>query len=189
MSDSALLHALLTRRSVKPKHLTTPAPTADVLATAARATLRAPDHDGLTPYRFVAVREEDREKLADLFEAAARAKTDDEEKIAKTRSKAMKGPAIVAFVISPKTESPVSETEQLLTAGAALEQFLLALKAQGFGGIVLSGSALVDAGVQAAFVKAPGEKLVAWITCGTPDADAESPSEETRDGPLTQWLS
>lgn len=189
MSDSTLLHALLTRRSVKPKHLTAPAPTADVLATAARAALRAPDHDGLTPYRFVAIREEDREKLADLFEAAARAKTDDEEKIAKTRSKAKKGPAIVAFVFSPKTESPVSETEQLLTAGAALEQFLLALKAQGFGGIVLSGSALEDAGVQAAFVKAPGEKLVAWSTCGTPDADAADPAEETREGPLTQWLS
>ncbi len=187
MSDSVLLQALLTRRSVKPKHLKAPAPTVDALAAAARAALRAPDHDGLAPYRFVAIREEDREKLADRFEAAARAKTADEEKIAKTRSKAKKGPAIVAFVFSPKTESPVSETEQLITAGAALDQFLLALKAQGFGGIVLSGSALEDAGVQAAFVKAPGEKLVAWITCGTPDEEASAPAEETREGPLSVW--
>lgn len=90
MSDNVLMDALLSRRSLKPKYLTTPTPTLEVLTHAARAALRAPDHDSLTPYRFVVIREEDREKLADLFEAAARQKTTDEEKLAKARSKAKK---------------------------------------------------------------------------------------------------
>lgn len=154
MSDNVLMDTLLSRRSLKPKYLTTPTPTLEVLAHAARAALRAPDHDSLTPYRFVAIREEDREKLADLFEAAARQKTTDEEKLAKARSKAKKGPQLVAFIFSPKKEQDdVSETEQLITAGAALEQFLLALKAQGFAAIVLSGSALNAPEVQAAFIQ------------------------------------
>lgn len=188
MSDNVLMDALLSRRSLKPKYLTTPTPTLEVLTHAARAALRAPDHDSLTPYRFVVIREEDREKLADLFEAAARQKTTDEEKLAKARSKAKKGPQLVAFIFSPKKEQDeVSETEQLITAGAALEQFLLALKAQGFASIVLSGSALKAPEVQAAFIQSPSEQVLAWITCGTAKEDAPQAKKETRDGPLSVW--
>lgn len=188
MSDNVLMDTLLSRRSLKPKYLTTPTPTLEVLAHAARAALRAPDHDSLTPYRFVAIREEDRERLADLFEAAARQKTTDEEKLAKARSKAKKGPQLVAFIFSPKKEQDdVSETEQLITAGAALEQFLLALKAQGFAAIVLSGSALNAPEVQAAFIQSPSERVLAWITCGTAKKDAPQAEKETRDGPLSVW--
>ena len=41
---NALLNALLTRRSLKPKYLTLPFPTKDQIETAARAALRAPVH-------------------------------------------------------------------------------------------------------------------------------------------------
>ena len=40
MSDNVLMDTLLSRRSLKPKYLTTPAPTLEVLAHAARAALR-----------------------------------------------------------------------------------------------------------------------------------------------------
>ena len=81
----------------------------------------------------------------------------------------------------------MSETEQLITAGAALEQFLLALKAQGFASIVLSGSALKAPEVQAAFIQSPSEQVLAWITCGTAKEDAPQAEKETRGGPLSVW--
>ena len=185
--NSDLFRAVASRRSAKPKYLTTPAPSPEDLASAARAALRAPDHDALTPYRFVFIPEAKRPRLGDLFAAAAGRHTVNEEKIAKARSKALKGPAIVALVFSPRTTVDVSLTEQLLTTGAALDQFLLALKALGYGGIVLSGSMLEDPDVQAAFTQTANEKVLAWITCGTLKPEAPQAEEETRKGPLSVW--
>ena len=89
--------------------------------------------------------------------------------------------------LGKKEQDDVSETEQLITAGAALEQFLLALKAQGFASIVLSGLALKAPEVQAAFIQSPSEQVLAWITCGTAKEDTPQAEKETRDGPLSVW--
>ena len=64
---------------------------------------------------------------------------------------------------------------------------MLALSALGFGGIVLSGSVLADDGVQAFFCRKPGEKLIAWVICGTPTPEAKPQDAETREAPFTVW--
>lgn len=186
-TNTALLQALLSRRSTKPKYLTEPAPHQEAFQIAARAALRAPDHGGLTPYRFVQIEASQREKLAQLFEAAARKTTTDEEHIARIRSKALKGPAIVGFVYAPQLSTGISSSDQLLAAGAALNQFILALKALGFGAIVLSGHVLEDQDLQKAFAHGPDDKLLAWITCGTIKDGETMDEEETRNGPLEKW--
>lgn len=90
----------------------------------------------------------------------------------------------MGFVVDGASDT--DNTETLISAGAALQQFLLALKAQGFGAIVLSGSALKDPDLQAAFCHKPAEKLVAWITIGTPSEGVRF-EEETRNGPFEVW--
>ena len=90
----------------------------------------------------------------------------------------------MAFVVNDTVG--VNRTESLLTAGAALEQFLLALKALGYGAITLSGSVLANETVQAAFCKAPGEKLLGWLTVGTP-VEGVSYEEETGEAPFGVW--
>ena len=182
----ALLNALLTRRSLKPKHLTAPAPTREELTLAARAALRAPVHGDVFPCRFVLVPEDKRSRLADLFRAASAAQGADAEKQDRAASKAHKGPQIVAFVVNTAGESDAATRESLISAGAALEQFLLALKAQGFAAITLSGSVLKDENLQAAFCKDPTEKLVAWITIGTP-AEGVAFEPEAGTAPLSVW--
>lgn len=155
--NTAVFEFIASRRSLKPKLLTEPSPTDAQFARAAQAAMRAPDHGSLVPYRFVRVESEDRGRLADVFEAAAKRQGADADKQARSRSKALKGPSLVGFVFSPDTECGISLDEQFLTAGAALDQFMLALSALGFGGIVLSGSVLADDGVQAFFCRKPGE--------------------------------
>ncbi|MCF0254493.1 MAG: nitroreductase family protein, partial [Duodenibacillus sp.] len=170
-----------------PKRLREPAPDAGALALAARAAMRAPDNGPTTPFRFVAVPQDKRGDLADLFEAAARRRGDDGEGAAKARSKAMKGPMLIGFVVRNDGAAGSFEAmEQSVTAGAALEQFLLALHALGYGAVVYSGGLLADAGVQGAFCERAGERLLAWITAGTPAEDAAFPPEE-REGPLSRW--
>ena len=75
---------------------------------------------------------------------------------------------------------------EILRRSGCLEQFLLALKVQGFGAITLSGSVLESPVLQAAFCKAPSEKLVAWITIGTP-AEGVTFAPETGEAPLSVW--
>ena len=65
------LAPLLSRVSVGTKYLREPAPSPDDLLRMATAALRAPDHAGLVPYRFAVVRGAAKQRLADLFEAAA----------------------------------------------------------------------------------------------------------------------
>ncbi len=186
MTDNALLTAVLGRRSIKPKRLTDPFPDTDSLETAARAALRAPDHDALVPFRFVVIGPGQRARLGELFAAAAAKLGADEAKIEKSRSKAFKGPGLVAFIVHIRDGADVPACEQWLTAGAALDQFLLAMQAQGYGGIVLSGSVLEDDALQAAFCAEPGERLVAWITLGTP-AEPAAPVPDEREAPITDW--
>lgn len=186
MSD-ALLESLKSRRSLKPKYLTTPAPTIEEIREMASAAIHVPDHGRLRPYRFVVIEDDSRAHLADLFEAAARNRGADNEEAARTRSKALKGPVLIAFIVSPNTTSDVLLFEQLLTAGAALGQFMTALHAKGFGGIVLSGDFLTDADLQAAFCDKPTDRIVAWITVGTPAPDAKLEASGTEEAPISSW--
>ena len=181
------LSFIASRQSVRPKYLQEPAPDAEALEKAALATLSAPSHANLVPWRLVCVDQTKREHLADLFEAAARNLGADDEKAQRARSKALKGPGLVAFVLCIDKTSEVSELEQTLTAGAAMENFMLALNALGYGGIVLSGSVLNDAALQAAFCRQEGEKLVAWITVGTPVEGAFKGRAPAENLPLSAW--
>lgn len=175
MSENTDLLAWLgARRSIKPKHLTLPIPNASAWERIVAAAAAVPDHGQLHPFRFALLTHEDRAALADLFEAAARRAGGDEQAAQKARSKALKGPALAAFVVKTTPEQSVPEFEQMLTAGAALGQFMQALRAAGFGGIVLSGSALGDCDVQAAICREPGERLAAWIVVGTPEQSPQS---------------
>ena len=104
------------------------------------------------PCRFVVIPDIKRDKLAELFRSAAAMQGADQEKQERAASKAFKGPLLVAFVVNVSANG--NTTESLISAGAALEQFLLALKVQGFGAITLSGSVLESLVLQAAFCKA-----------------------------------
>lgn len=178
---------LARRRSIKPKYLTLPVPSLEELSRIVQAAMRVPDHKTLVPYRFALVDEAARGQLADLYEAAARRLGADDEKASKARSKAKKGPMIVAFIARRIENDEVSREEELLTAGAALGQFMQALALEGFGGIVLSGSVLEDEGLQQAFCDTASERVLAWITVGTPSADAPESEAETRTPPFSVW--
>lgn len=179
---------LLARRtSIKPKYLTTPAPSMQTLEHIAQAAMRVPDHNRLVPYRYVVIDEAAREVLGQRFEEAARRRGADDEKAARARSKAKKGPMLIAFVARTPEDPEVSREEMLLTAGASLGQFMQALALEGFGGIVLSGSVLEDEMLQKSFCSDPSEKVLAWITVGTPAQDAPRGEAESREPPLSVW--
>ena len=70
IANEVLLQALASRRSIKAKHLCTPAPSLQELSKLVQTAMRVPDHNLSIPYRFVVVEEKDRDKLARLYEQA-----------------------------------------------------------------------------------------------------------------------
>ncbi len=189
MTDSnPVLDALLTRRSIKPKRLEAPAPGLDVLARCAQSALRAPNCGNLAVCRFLLIKEQAREQLSGLFREAALRRGADAEKADRHAGKAKKGPMLVGFVTRRFDGADASAEEQLITAGAALENFLLALGSCGFGAIVLSESCRDDPQFKAALGIREDEALSGWITIGTPAAGTQHEPED-RPAPLAAWPS
>jgi len=186
MSEShPALHALLGRYSVGPKHLQAPGPSREELGLMAQAALRAPDHGELLPFRFKIVQGAARQRMAELFAAAARAAGKDEAAASLDAQRALQPPVTVAVLARIDLGHPlVPAHEQWACVGGALSNFLTAAHMLGYGGKMLSGAKVRDAGIQAAFC-APGETLLGWIALGTP---ARRPSGPSRKGGVDEAL-
>lgn len=164
----AFLSGLIERYSVGSKHLAEPAPGPDDLRRMTEAALRAPDHAGLVPFRFAAIRGAARERLADLFEQSALLAGKNEADAALDRQRALGAPSLVAVIARIDNGHPQATVhEQWMTVGGALTNFLNAAHAMGYGGKMLSGAKVRSAPVMAAFCE-PGEQLVGWVVLGTP---------------------
>lgn len=166
---AADLIAYLGRRfSVAPKDLALPAPSEAQWTQAAGLALRAPDHGGLRPFRFVVVGAGQRALLGGLFAAEAERRGRPPEDVERARARALNGPGLVAVVARIRPDLPeVPRHEQWLCVGGALTNFVNALHLMGFGAKVLSGASVRAPEIGAAFC-GEGETLAAWIVAGTP---------------------
>jgi nitroreductase len=173
--------ALLTcRHSVGPKHLGLPAPGAGQLRSALAAALRAPDHGKLIPFRFVVVRDDGLERLAELFVDYGRRGGKSDEELALERRRAVQAPVVIAVIarLDPMHEVPVHE--QWMAVGGAVTNVLNALHFMGFGAKMLSGRRAADPQIGAAFCR-DGEQLVGWISCGTPGSPPRARGDDDPD--------
>ena len=160
-----LLHA---RRTVA--RLEAPGPDATELAAMMAAADAAPDHGRLHPWRFIVVDATTRERLADAYAAAAAARGDDAEAVARARSKPLRGPCLVAAVARTVPHPRVPDWEQLVAAGCAVQNLCLAATALGYGSAWRTGTAVEDAGVRSVLDVAEDERIVGLVHIGTPAA-------------------
>lgn len=168
---------LLTRYSISAKHLSSPGPSDDEIWTMAMAALRAPDHAKLIPFRFVTVRGDGLERLADLFEDYGRRNGKSGDALAAERVRATQAPLVIAVVarIDPGN-TDVPPNEQWACVGGAISNAMTALHFMGYGAKMLSGIRARDPAIVAAFCGA-GETLVGWIAAGTPKGPPKARGE------------
>jgi nitroreductase len=173
----AALQLLLTRYSVSAKYLGPPGPTDDEIRTLAMAALRAPDHAKLIPFRFVVIRGDGLDRLADLFEDYGRRKGKSGDALAAERTRATQAPVVIAVVARvDSVNADVPPSEQWACVGGAISNALTALHFMGYAGKMLSGARAVDPAIVAAFC-AGGETLAGWIAAGTPRMPAKARGE------------
>jgi nitroreductase len=123
--------------------LVEPAPNAQQLQHAFAAALTAPDHHRLKPTRFVVIEPEQRAAFGELLSQALTDLGESEAaQIERVKNHPFRAPllvlALTQFVEHPK----VPDFEQTLSSGAAIQNFLLSLQAQGFASMWRSGAVI-----------------------------------------------
>lgn len=162
-----------TRRTVLPKRLVAPGPSAAELSAILDAAAHAPDHGQLLPWRFVLVPEAARAALAEVFAQALveRDAAATPEQRALAREKAYRAPVLLLAVVDAGRGDPRIElSERLVSAGCALQNMLLMATAQGYGSALTSGRALKAAGLRALFGLGTDELALCFLSIGSVQA-------------------
>ncbi len=165
-------------------NLQQPAPTHEQIKEAIACAATAPDHKKLRPWRFIITEGEARKQLGQaLLEAAeAQAARESETLSDKTRHKTanlpMRAPVIITVVTHMKEHKKVPPFEQMLSAGAAVQNLLLALMAQGFSTVWRTGLLANEPAVKAYFGVADDDYVTAFVYTGT------SPKNSPRRKPM-----
>ena len=163
----------LNRYSTPAKALTEPAPDDEQLRLILKTALSAPDHGRLHPYRFISIRGKARRKLSEIFGQATLERDPgvDPVYLAKQKDKPLRSPLIVVVVARLIDSPKIPEIEQMLSAGAAAHNVLLAANALGFGSVWLTGANAYDDYVCSELGLNENERIIGFIYIGTPTID------------------
>jgi len=159
MTDSTTnptIALLQTRRSVAPMTMTGPGPTPDEMGTILGIAARVPDHGKLAPWVFA----------ADNPDAAPA-------RLALERKRLEHAPGVIAVVSRAGPHAKIPEWEQLMSAGAATMNLVVAANALGFVTAWLTEWYSYDARVGAALGLAGHERLVGFVHIGRPTVAVE----------------
>jgi nitroreductase len=158
------------RQTVLPKRLLGPGPDAAQQHSILAAAAAAPDHGQLLPWRFIAVPDAQRERLAEVFGQALleRDASATPEQVAQAREKAHRAPWLMLVVVDGECGDPaVDLAERILSAGCAVQNALLMATALGFGSALTSGKALKSDSLRALFGLQAGEQALCFVSVGT----------------------
>ena len=184
------LDTLLSRRSVPALLLREPGPAPHQVDAAIDAALRAPDHGGLAPWRFVLIQGAARARLAELLvrRMQQREPPTPPGKIEKARSMALTAPLVIAVAAHLQLGHKVPEIEQLLATGAGVMNLLNAFHAQGFGAVWLTGGNAYDPEIGKALGFEGPERCLGFVYVGSkPPPGNSEPQRRERAAFVRAW--
>lgn len=170
-SSTGTLGLIHRRRTVSIRALVAPGPDPVQVRRIIQAGAAAPDHGRLAPFRFVEVSAAARERLAEAHETAMRVLMPEPSAadLQKARDRALKGPWLMALIACLQPQHPkIVIGDQWLAVGCALQNILLATEAEGLSAGIVSGPALDTEALRSFFNLKPDERLVSFVTVGTP---------------------
>jgi nitroreductase len=169
------IELLKLRRSIKPREMSGPGPTAAELETILTIGARVPDHGKLTPWRFIVFEGEARARAGDVIAAVFARKnpgapTAD---IEMEKRRLMDAPLVIAVVSFVRPHPKVPAWEQELSAGASAMNIVPAATALGYGACWLTGWFAFDRDVLDGLGLKADEKLAGFIHIGTASTSNE----------------
>jgi nitroreductase len=163
------IELLSARRSTPAHKLTGPAPGEEQLAHLLTIASRVPDHGKLTPWRFIVIEGEARERLGETIAAvyAADNPAADAERLVQQRGLLSRAPLVVAVVSRASPHAKIPEWEQVLSAGAACQNLVIASNAAGFGANWITEWIAYDRRILDVLGLAPEERIAGFVHIGT----------------------
>ena len=178
------LDLLKTRKSVSAAFLAPPGPNADEIEEILTIASRVPDHGKLAPWRFVIFAGDARIKASDgagraLRRARIRAPTPRRSRRSASawRGRRWSSPWCGSRSLHPK----IPEWEQMLSAGNAAFNIVLASHALGYAAQWTTGWIATDEDAGRILGLLPGERFVAFVHIGTPTRRPARPAAPAAD--------
>lgn len=168
----AALDLLLSRRSGSAKAMTGPGPLPEQLRQILACGARVPDHGKLAPWRFIIFEGEARARMGELLADAIRKTEPDAspERLNLEKNRFLRAPVVIGVVSRVREGIPIPEWEQVLSAGAACMNILIATHALGFVANWITEWCAFDPVVQDGLGLKPGERIAGFIYIGHPAA-------------------
>ncbi len=174
-TQTLLIEWIKSRRSIG--NLSEPAPSHAQIKAAVACAATAPDHKKLQPWRFIVTEGEARAQLGAALLQAAEAKAAREGEVLsdKDRTKMaelpLRAPVIITVVTHMQAHKKVPPFEQLLSAGAAVQNLILALQAQGFNTVWRTGLLCNEPAIKAYFNVSAEDYVTAFVYTGSSVCD------------------
>lgn len=168
MHTDEFFDLIASRRSIG--NLNAPAPSHAQVERAIRLAYTAPDHKCLQPFRFIVLEGDALARLGDtLHQAMLDTGETDAKALDKARNMPLRAPMVIACVTAYQDHPKVPPYEQLLAAGAAVQNLLLALHVMGFGSVWRTGALADSAAVTRFFDLDANNRVVGFIYVGSTD--------------------
>lgn len=177
MSD--LPEFLLKRRSIVVRNMAEPGPTDGDLENILRAGMRVPDHGRLTPWRFMVIRGDARDKMGKVLGTAFRKANPDciDEQVEIEEERFSRAPLVIAVISRTQPEHKIPEWEQVLSSGAACQNMLTAALGMGYAAQWITEWCAYNDDVKAALGLEPNDRVAGFLYLGT---RTEEPTDRQR---------
>ncbi|MAK64068.1 MAG: nitroreductase [Maricaulis sp.] len=163
------LALLSRRRSTVALAMSEPGPTPEQVDALIAIASRVPDHGKLAPWRFIVFQGEARTRFGQVLAKVFSAKTPDatQEQVAFEAGRFERAPLVIAVVSSVTENHKIPDWEQVLSAGAACQNLLIAASAMGFGAQWLTEWYAFDRDVKSAMGLGSGERIAGYLYVGS----------------------
>ncbi len=180
------MEALLSRKSTALLH--EPAPGDEDLQKMFRVALRAPDHGCIRPWRFIYFQGDMRAELGEIFsEALVKENPDASDAVLeKEKSKPFRAPLVIAVIAKVQEQSKIPVIEQVISAGAAAQNIMIAAHALGYAGIWRSGTPCFNDHVRARLGAYGEDQIVGFLYLGTAKSHPPMPEVPVADH-VMEW--
>lgn len=181
------LDLILTRRS--PLSLRPPGPDEATLRAMLSAATCGPDHGRLAPWRFVVIEGEGRHAFGRILADSLRRRiaAADAAMVAREEAKALRAPMIIVVAAQTRECSPIPAVEQVIAAGIAAYNILLAARGFGLGGMWRTGANAYDSDVRRALGFDARASIVGFLYLGTPDRMPRPRCPAQIEPPVRRW--
>jgi nitroreductase len=169
------IELLRTRRSVKPREMSSPGPSPADLETILTIGARVPDHGKLAPWRFIIFEGDARIRAGEIISGVFARKNPNASpaEIDVEKRRLTDAPLVIGIVSFTKPHPKVPPWEQELSAGASAMNIVTAATALGYGACWLTGWFSFDRDVLDGLGLKADEKLAGFIHIGTVSRPSE----------------